>query len=353
MINKLDNRFSIDLEEFKNLEISSWFDLDQVFLVPGKIRIEHHQDILRSFFSNKEEYEMLFQCMADCLHNSIPQEIKDNCQFCQGHGDDSNSVHCKDYMNKAEQEFDVLSYVFVMTMINNEDVFHTKKHKRELAITFFEQLEYNSGKLEFRDTKLDRMMLDMSLELKKEQLEEFPSTDTAVEYLNDSLYYLRDYKFRAKLNGRLISDHLKPQVKFFKNELTHQLNKRTIKLKAKKVIVAPTIGVKRSDLASYFEYTSRYTCIINLLISKNKIEQGTNIWADCGNGHKGYCASMIKNLHTKGYFTNNDKPSTEEIRIMCKLTFGLDLSKSLVDRAKPDSHNFDFIPVASTLATNL
>lgn len=96
-------------------------------------------------------------------------------------------------------------------------------------------------------------------------------------------------------------------------------------------------------LASFFENTSTYKLIMEVLVSKNLITENTYIWKDEQKGNKSLIASIIKYLHQQGYFKNKIPPTNEQIIEIVKNTFGKEIKIDTIKRAKPDSFDLSFI----------
>lgn len=104
-------------------------------------------------------------------------------------------------------------------------------------------------------------------------------------------------------------------------------------------------------LEDWFEYTSKYATVMNLLVEKGWCQAGTYIWIDESGGAKATVVAFIKYLHAQGFYRNNKKPSNAQIVVLAKNTFGVDLSIDTAKRTsapRSPSHNLTFIGPAST-----
>lgn len=108
-------------------------------------------------------------------------------------------------------------------------------------------------------------------------------------------------------------------------------------------------NIKVEHLVSLFEHTSKYKAIMGILENEEKIQNSNNFWRDLQNGHKTELASLIKHLQIKGYYKENKMPSENEIKAICKNTFGIDVGLSTIQHAKPTNFPFKYIPFATTL----
>lgn len=102
-------------------------------------------------------------------------------------------------------------------------------------------------------------------------------------------------------------------------------------------------------LSAMFESQAKYKQIMEILVSREHIEPNTYIWIDFNNGYKGLIASLLKVLHGKKYFKNNQMPKPEEIKEICQNTFGVTIGIDTIKRAKTSSFDFSFIPISSTI----
>jgi len=106
----------------------------------------------------------------------------------------------------------------------------------------------------------------------------------------------------------------------------------------------------RQKLELCFDSISKYKKIMDILVSNKFIASNTYIVTDERKGSKSILVAIIKDLHGKGYYRDNIKPSNEEIQMICKNTFGLKISESTTKKAKPDNFDLSFIPFASTIS---
>ena len=141
-------------------------------------------------------------------------------------------------------------------------------------------------------------------------------------------------------------------------ELTEKVGEQRHKINvdANEVVNTKSVGRKinksKSDesltLSDIFDEISKYKTIMEILVNQKLIHSGTYIWKDETKGNKGYLASLIKNLHGKQYFKGNAKPTSKQIELICKNTFGWNVSDGTIKHTKPDDFDFSFIPPAST-----
>ena len=107
-----------------------------------------------------------------------------------------------------------------------------------------------------------------------------------------------------------------------------------------------------SNLLDIFESIPKYHYIMQLLVKAEYCEAGTYIWKDEKKGSKVLIASIIKDLHVKGYYKDDHKPTTKEIIEISKNTFKVSISEGTVKKAKHSIVDFNIkgrIPLASTI----
>ena len=104
-----------------------------------------------------------------------------------------------------------------------------------------------------------------------------------------------------------------------------------------------------TGLEHLFEHISKYKKVMEILVSRSLVEPTTYIWKDESKGNKAYLAAFIKDLHAKGFYKNNTRPTNEQIRQICKTSFGWDVGIDTVKHTKASDFDFTFIPMASII----
>ncbi|QIP12232.1 hypothetical protein G8759_06110 [Spirosoma aureum] len=109
------------------------------------------------------------------------------------------------------------------------------------------------------------------------------------------------------------------------------------------------LDVSRSDgvLEAFFESTSKYKKIMELLVQHKYCHPLTYIWSDTATGSKGYLAALIKSLRLQGYYIKT--PTHEEIQKIAQNTFRYPISLETIKKANPEDFDLTFIPPASTV----
>ncbi len=102
-------------------------------------------------------------------------------------------------------------------------------------------------------------------------------------------------------------------------------------------------------IETLFESISKYKTIMELLVSKKYVSPHTYVWMDDTKGNKGYLAALVKDLHGKGYYKDKKRPSNEQIKKICKESFGWEVGIDTIKKVKAKNFDFKFIPVASTI----
>lgn len=97
-----------------------------------------------------------------------------------------------------------------------------------------------------------------------------------------------------------------------------------------------------SSFRELFQNVSDYKDIVKILGEKGYINPQSLVWIDENKGAKGLIGAIIKDLHSKGYFTK--KPTSNDIKIICENTFKCEIGLDTIKRSKPEKHNLNFIP---------
>ncbi|HRZ75747.1 MAG TPA: hypothetical protein P5248_00150 [Bacteroidales bacterium] len=95
---------------------------------------------------------------------------------------------------------------------------------------------------------------------------------------------------------------------------------------------------------SLFKEQEDYESVIQLLINQKFIDKESRIWVDTNKGNKALLAAVIKHLHTKGYYTENRRPSLNLIHAICMHSFGWEVSIDTIKKANPAKFDLSFIP---------
>ena len=106
--------------------------------------------------------------------------------------------------------------------------------------------------------------------------------------------------------------------------------------------------VPPDSLVSLFDSTSKYQEVMKILEGKELLYPN-NYWKDTRTGCKTFLAALIKDLKFKGYYKDNKGPTADQIVAICKNTFGINISKGTVDRAKASDKDLGIIPFATTI----
>ena len=111
----------------------------------------------------------------------------------------------------------------------------------------------------------------------------------------------------------------------------------------------PLPQTEPEKLELLFKSISKYNTIMEILVSKNLVQPNTYIWKDEKKGNKSYLAALIKNLHSKGYYKENTRPTNPQIMAICKNSFGWDVGLDTIKHINALDFDFTFIPIASTI----
>lgn len=351
MIEELDYRYSMDYSKIEKDDINTYFDLDKYFLLSNKERVKDHMDILEGYFDSSEEFDSYFNKVAQRILDSIVKKNQDSsCGLCSNGNIDNICDNCLDKIFKADTFVTDVSYYFVMSLLNNKQLISDSSLIRQLCILFFKSFESKDGVLS-HSPNFENNFLDTCLEINRKTFSNIESNELVLSKINDILYELETHIARAKIYNRKLYNTINHQIEFFKKELRYYELKQ-VTLPGKKNIKKETStnnAEKTDSFSELFRDENSFNFIKDILVDENLIESETNVWIDRKNGYKGTCASLFMTLHRKGYFVNNRLPQVSEIRFICKNSFGIDISKSLIEKARSDNFNLDFIPSAPSI----
>lgn len=105
-----------------------------------------------------------------------------------------------------------------------------------------------------------------------------------------------------------------------------------------------------TTLFEAFSSPSKYSFIMNLLVTNKYCNTGNYIWIDNKGSAKGTIVYLLNFLHKQGYFKENTMLKKNEIVLIAKNTFGVDISESTAKQSKVEDTNLSkLIPLASTI----
>ena len=104
------------------------------------------------------------------------------------------------------------------------------------------------------------------------------------------------------------------------------------------------------ELELFFESISKYKYIMELLVKKGYCNAGNYNWCDEKKSNKATVLSVMKYLHTLGYYRGNKKLQIKQIKEISLNTFGVEVSESYIKQHKTDPVQVNFIPLASTIS---
>ena len=102
-------------------------------------------------------------------------------------------------------------------------------------------------------------------------------------------------------------------------------------------------------LLDFFKDEGEYQKIMDILVDRRTCDPGTHFVIDQKKGFKNNMACLLKVLHSKGFYKDNRKPTSNEIQIILKNTFALELGIDTIKRADPLLTQFDYIPISLSL----
>tara|TARA_R110002050_G_scaffold4573_2_gene22157 strand:- start:69017 stop:70120 length:1104 start_codon:yes stop_codon:yes gene_type:complete len=214
MLYKLDNSFSFSPSELKNqvYDILKEIDVDK--------EIEKNINLIKSYLIDDKLFYEWSISIFQKFHLSIPNEIKNNCKVCKGTSDLPDDMACGNQYDIADDEFITLIILHVVLIENNKHLFKSKDLIRPLTNTFFESFEFTEGKLSFNFDKYDNTVLTNILLLLRKSFSEM-ETETAVKEINETIEEIETHKVIAKSTNRVLSNFVKPQLRFLKKQLKY------------------------------------------------------------------------------------------------------------------------------------
>lgn len=219
MLKKLDYSFSISVDEaIKKIEnFNDKIDINE--------ELEKHVNKIKSYFGDENMYDRWINYISQEVHNSIPEEEKDLCEFCNGSSKLEENKICTDYFLQADENYYSSIIFYVMMIENNRHLFDSKEILHSLTQTFFEHYKYNLGELSHDSKTFDNILLTHTLIDFRNSLKEM-ETNKAINEINNLLEELQTHKFIASLTDRVLSEFVKPQIRFFKILLKSYKNKK-------------------------------------------------------------------------------------------------------------------------------
>lgn len=112
---------------------------------------------------------------------------------------------------------------------------------------------------------------------------------------------------------------------------------------------APDENTPPLTLASRFEYQSQYLVVKDILAARDYCDAVSGLGTYRLNAT--VTTSLLKTLHTLGYYKDNHMPTTNEIIQISQTTFGKTVSHQTARKTKEDLVTWKFIPYARTLGS--
>jgi len=204
---------------------------------------------------------------------------------------------------------------------------------------------------------------------KNKLLYDFENNDTALDWI---------VKFK-RLNGQDLRDFIRYHfinTSLEKSEFLERLilfvkllGKKQIDEERRKVVLQelealkseptlqtdPKTKITIADLPERLELLflsiSKYKTIMGLLATNGLIDPNTYIWVDHKKSNKSFLATIIKKLHSLGYYKQDKMPTRNQIKAIAINSFGWDISVHTIARTKPNDNDIDlrFLPPATTI----
>jgi hypothetical protein len=154
-------------------------------------------------------------------------------------------------------------------------------------------------------------------------------------------YYVEERRFEIEVF------RIKKEADNYKQRINAVLEQISEEPAFKNTIDQASTLRKRNTLEKCFEHTSKYISVIGLIAEHGYCDPLTCIWKDRGSGYKGLVVELIKYLHSKGFYGKEGMPKNDEIVLIAKNTFDVDLGKDTVKKVGI-GQTFAFIGPAST-----
>lgn len=143
---------------------------------------------------------------------------------------------------------------------------------------------------------------------------------------------------------REVRRHLMHNVCKFIEEKISELNAIQLTQTSKNIKNENKKNDATLKLSDVFESPTKYKLIMDLLVKKSFCQKDTFIWRDSKGGSKTLLISILKHLHALGYYKDGKRLKEEQIKIISKNTFSVELSSSTIKKAKVDLTGLAFLP---------
>ncbi len=146
----------------------------------------------------------------------------------------------------------------------------------------------------------------------------------AIKAITQELVKLEDLKLISERRNLQLSTLDKELMSYL--NFQHERRQRDEEEKSEKK--RHSLVNEKLTLEMVFGNSLKWQYIIELLVSHDIVERDTYIWKEYKNSNKGTIISLLKILHTRGYYRDNKALKNIEIRDIALNTFGIDISVS-------------------------
>ncbi|MGJ8666714.1 MAG: hypothetical protein ACSHW7_10130 [Patiriisocius sp.] len=221
MIKKLDNRFSLSNEEF-NETLKKLDNPEGIQMLLEDIK--KFIIIIRSYLYKSPSYDDWIKIIYEKIDASIPTEIKNKCNSCNGKGIKKECKICKEFYDNGDLKVLNPIIAFVDFIELNNHLFTSKELKFSLTQEFFSNFKIVDGQVSFDAKRFDKVLNTNILMLVKEKFSKMDSL-VAIDKINDILEELESHKTIADVSGREMYQIVEPQIKLLKTILNKHENK--------------------------------------------------------------------------------------------------------------------------------
>lgn len=241
----------------------------------------------------------------------------------------------KEEWNNPEYTYWFLNYnasIFFNLYITREE-FESEINSRLKDIFIKAELK----KLNDFETKAKNLRLNNELDIYKHPAYKYKKETILLRVIAENYYTKKPITINnsSGLEAQYFFRHLllKPYLEKLLKEIKNSKEKQTNSLLEDNY-------KEPQQLKELFADKLKYQRVMEILVSEDLIFETSYSY---NKAKKGELASLVMNLHSKGYFLNNDLPHAKIIKQIIKNTFKINVSVSTIEHAKADNFNFKFI----------
>lgn len=187
---------------------------------------KNHTHYLTEFIGGKKKYSIAYEAFQKAMEKSLPKNIKDSCDYCNGKGKDVSDKACNKYYLQMQITFTLASTEFINIIFRNRYIYNDKHQLQKLTIEFFNCLLFieNEGKMYFLLDRMCRYIISSGF-LTLSQIFAKSETLQAYRVINRTLDDIHDKSLKNKTLQRDDEDYLEFQREFFEGKLRYYKEK--------------------------------------------------------------------------------------------------------------------------------